>query len=167
MIKKGINNINHQSKDGRTALLGAVISIKNYEKGTKTLEVLLNAGADAALCYYADKSGPLDTAADNSLAALKMLLKFKANPNIENIDGSTPLFAAAYHETDAVEIAKVLIKAGADINHSCIDQNGIKTYPLDVAISEENKALVKYFLDNGAKHNPEFGAELEIIMEEK
>ena len=51
LIKKGIN-INHKSKDGRTALLGAVISIKNYEKGTKTLEVLLNAGADAALCAY-------------------------------------------------------------------------------------------------------------------
>jgi ankyrin repeat protein len=171
LIKKGIN-INHQSKDGKTALFGAVGGVANYEKGTITLEVLLNAGADADLRDKDDQVGPLDLAVSsitglNGLAVVKMLLKFKANPNIVNIDGITPLFSVAWNKTEGVKIAKVLIKYGADINHSCIDENGIKTYPLDAAIGQENKPLVKYFLDNDAKYNPEFGYDLEIVIEEK
>jgi hypothetical protein len=134
----------------------------NYEKNNKTLEVLLKAGGDPNIQVGEGKSSPLDVAADKSLEAVKMLLKHKANPNIENILGSTPLFAAA--NADTIEMASALIKAGADINHECVDYNGVTVYPLDVAIGEDNQLLVEYLVENGGKFNPDI-SNLEIEVE--
>ena len=82
LIKKGID-VNDRANDGRTALFGAVIGIINYQKNTKTLEVLLKAGGDPNIQIEEEGTSPLYFAVEKSFEAVKMLLKHKANPNIE------------------------------------------------------------------------------------
>jgi len=61
--------------------------------------------------------------------------------------GMTPLLYAARH--DQVDVAKVLIKAGAEVNAR--EANGI--WPLLMAISNDNMAVAKLLLEGGSDVN--------------
>ncbi len=66
----------------------------------------------------------------------------------EPVPGSmTPLLYAARH--DHVEVAKRLLKAGADVNAK--EANGI--WPLLMAISSNNVAVAQYLLEHGSQVN--------------
>jgi len=154
LIEKGVD-VNQRAEDGRTALLGAVIN-DNY----KTLEVLLEAGSDPNL--QGDKGiSALYLAASKSAEAVKMLLKHKADPNIEVMNKATPIFEAAW--SDGVEIIKDLVEAGADMNHEIKTEDGQKLYPLDTAITEDSMAAANYLFLNSAKHNPDV-SDIEVMV---
>jgi len=160
LIKKGVD-VNAQAHDGRTAVFGAVVGIKNYQKNTKTLEVLLKAGGDPNIQMTSGTSA-LYLAVDTSFEAVKMLLKHKANPNIETIDGATPLFQVGFN--DNTDTVSALIKAGADVNHGCLNENAVMIYPLDVSIDEDNQLITEYLIENGAKF-PTNISQLEIDVQ--
>ena len=103
LLEKGAD-INAVSDNGETALVRA----RGY---TETVRALLEKGVDVELgapLISASYSGQLDT--------VKVLLEKGANPNAELLYGDTALTAVAI-QSASVEVAKVLIAAGADVEH--------------------------------------------------
>jgi len=141
-IRSGAN-VNAVQADGTSALLWAVYRIDH-----DVAQALLERGAnpDARLRKFPpyralgpDRGGdgvlttdatPLLRAAKGAdLPAIKLLLAAGANPNQAQVDGVTPLMAAArvaasradtrgeyVTQEEAIEVARVLVAAGADIN---------------------------------------------------
>ena len=68
---------------------------------------------------------------------VKQLLKFKANPNIKNRQGSTALHKAATHIRENVEIVEELLKHGANINVQ--NKNGLTPLHCFITISQWRK----------------------------
>jgi ankyrin repeat protein len=81
----------------------------------------------------------------NNLEFLKLLLKYRANPNWTNSKGQTPLYMIA-ERFNNVECAKVLVEAGGLIDPATCR-------PLFVAINSKNIEMVKYLKDSGANIN--------------
>jgi ankyrin repeat protein len=89
------------------------------------------------------------------LAFIRTLLEIGANPNPEDHAGFPPLVAAlscsrprpgAPGRSDGIEILKLLLSFGADVN-----QRGINDYtPLHMAVAERNLAAVVVLLEAGA-----------------
>ena len=154
LIDKGVD-FDSQSKEGRTALFGAIIKCND-----KALEVLLKAGADPNL-QSEDGNSPLNLAVTISAEAVKLLLEHNADPNIENLNKGTPIFEVGYQ--DNIEVVIALIEAGADINREVETPEGVKVFPLDVAVGEDNQLVAMYLYENGAKHNPDI-SNLEVML---
>jgi hypothetical protein len=76
-----------------------------------------------------------------------MLIYHKADPELPDNRGNTPLIAAAY--ANAMETVRILITNGTDINKA--DSDGYT--PLMVAVQRGNKETATYLLDNGAEVN--------------
>lgn len=85
---------------------------------------------------------------DNNLGLVNILLDMDLPKNINACDninnGNTALIVAAYRSNN--EIAKLLIKKGADVNYS----NKYMKTALIYATITGNKPLVKLLIDNGA-----------------
>jgi len=80
---------------------------------------------------------------------VKFLLSKGANPNITDNSGDTALLSVGFISDsidDDIEIVRLLIKAGADIDFQ--DSNG--STALHSAVMFERSYLVKALLDNGA-----------------
>jgi ankyrin repeat protein len=89
---------------------------------------------------------PLSVAAYNQqLKLVKMLLSIGADPNAQNINGTTVLMYAKTHAKDFV-ILDVLLEAKANLNAT--DKFG-KTI-LDYAVSSGRATLIDYLLSRGA-----------------
>lgn len=102
-----------------------------------------------------------------SVEFVKLLLKFGANPNIKNKENFTPVFEAIRSED--VEILKVLIDAGADINMIIHTTRGFLSWssPLRYAYSRNSKAGVEMFttlLFSGANPNIQDNITKETIL---
>lgn len=102
-----------------------------------------------------------------SVEFVKLLLKFGANPNIKNKENFTPVFEAIRSED--VEILKVLIDAGADINMIIHTTKGFLSWssPLRYAYSRNSKAGVEMFttlLFSGANPNIQDNITKETIL---
>jgi len=83
---------------------------------------------------------------ENKLKALKKLVEqYPVIVNLENSDGSTPLFMAVHEEH--LEIVKYLIDNEADINHKTIKDGWTV---LHLACHLENVDIVTLLLDNDA-----------------
>ena len=74
----------------------------------------------------------------------------------------TPVFAALYNSGTSVEILKLLLGAGADINRICTacyikrpwrEKKYRNSTPLLEAVSENSEELVKLLLESGADPN--------------
>ena len=78
-----------------------------------------------------------------------MLLKAGADPNICGNDeiGITPLSVAASTKDDHLEVVRLLVEGGADVNAK--DKKGMT--PLDWATREGNEAVREFLLNHGAK----------------
>lgn len=138
--------IEHGANPALSSELGAtalhhVAGIGNIE----LMEVLLSTGVEVD--SQSDAGTPLVWAAGHGQQdALKLLLKHKADPNIETDDGITPLLSAV--AAGSLPCLELLIQAGAKVN---ITAGGAT--PLHIAADTGNTELITCLLKSGADPN--------------
>jgi ankyrin repeat protein len=94
------------------------------------------------------QDSPLADAAERQeCAALVRLLEAKADVNQAQVDGTTALHWAAYH--DDHEAARLLVRAGADV--SAANRYGVT--PLVLACESGSATIVELLLESGADPN--------------
>src|SRR6476646_4362265 len=90
----------------------------------------------------------LDAADRGDLPAVQALLLQGADPNARDCEGDTVLATAAYH--GHVEIARILLAAGADVNASKSGET-----PLSMAAHDGHTETAQLLLEHGADINAE------------
>jgi uncharacterized protein len=112
-------------------------------KDNKELKILLDRGANPN-AYDDDSDNVLMNATlFSSVDCMKLLLQNKANPNLKNKYGLTPLMLCA-HDTTKM---KLLLQYGASINDSSLSGN---TALLIACGAGSSYATVKWLIENGA-----------------
>ncbi len=124
------------------------------------ISIRLEKGAAGKAAFNMNGATPYLLAARNSdLPLLKLLLKLGADPKLANVDGLTPLLAAAGvgalnsgdelpgTEEEAIEAVQMQLDLGADIN--TVDKN--KETAIHGAVYQERSLVVQYLVDRGAK----------------
>src|SRR5712671_6078091 len=112
--------------------------------------VLLGAGLTAGLATQAAAGAraPLaDAAEQRDKAGIRTLLGAGVDVNAAQVDGTTALHWAAYH--DDVEMVALLVRAGASVN--AVNRYGVP--PLAQACTNGNAGIVKLLLEAGADAN--------------
>ncbi|NEP45340.1 MAG: hypothetical protein F6K35_41430, partial [Okeania sp. SIO2H7] len=139
--------------DGQTPLIYAAgfvaqaqhFSEDNEAKYIKSIQILINAGANVNL---SDRDGyrPLTIAASSkSIKAVKQLIQAGADVNAKTNDGWTALSAAA--SVGSIEVVKLLLQAGASLNVR--DDYGKNA--LSYAREEEHSEIIQFLLEAGAQ----------------
>lgn len=124
---------------------------------TTGLALLVFAVAGTALA--AERATVADAAERRDHAVVRTLLKGGADVNATQIDGTTALHWAAYH--DDAETAALLVKAGANVNAA----NRYGVPPLALACTNGNAAVVRLLLEAGADANATVkGGETVLMM---
>ena len=138
-------DIDSEDELGWTALLRAA------DRGEEPMvRLLLDNGADIE-ARNPSNGTPLSCATENQhIAVVDVLLLRRANPNIHDEYGWTPLHRAQVHH-GGDEVALRLINSGADVNSKCV--NG-KT-SLHHAVERENESMVLLLL----RANADIGAQ--------
>ena len=103
MLDNGANP-NHKNKDGMTILAGVFLFVKSKYRKAKTMQVLIDFGADPSPIIYSP------TIPDNQKRVIEYLVNFKQRPNsfdkqkvIENAEGQrTTPSVIAYTDNDEV-----------------------------------------------------------------
>lgn len=113
---------------------------KNHGYTVRILEALLKHGAKIDAKDSWGSSVLLNSAFFQDAPAVKLLLLHKANPNLIDFGGDTPLCFAQ------LESAKLLLQYHADVNAG-------DNKPLWYAIWSSDESLVRLLLDNGADPN--------------
>ncbi|CAG7937923.1 unnamed protein product [Penicillium salamii] len=90
----------------------------------------------------------------NSRAVVELLIDFGAYPIDQTCGGYTPLVVAIHR--DNTEIAQLLIRSGADINHKIHDPGDVKEFitPLSLAVESGNEVLVRCLVERGVLTGP-------------
>jgi ankyrin repeat protein len=88
-----------------------------------------------------------DAAEQRNAALVRTLLAARADVNVGQVDGTTALHWAVYH--DDAEMAGLLVRSGANVNAT----NAYGVPPLALASLNGNPALVRTLLDAGADAN--------------
>lgn len=120
----------------------------NLEK----IEQLLKNGADVNNTINNQGNTPLHLIClnSNSLPAIQLLIKYKANVGIKNNKQSTPLFYASYRTCDP-DVIKCLVTNGANVD----EKNGDGNTPLNNACArkKDGYVIIKILLELGANIN--------------
>jgi len=142
--------------------LGFVTDVKNYLEKSKEVDIFINGVQVNVVQWVDDEKDDEDSEGDDSestdwrkevvvtgrtvlhmaacevsSAMVELLLERKADPNVQDADGRTPLSEAALW--GRVENVRLLLKYGADKNLECV-QNGRRVKAVDFARpTEENK----------------------------
>jgi ankyrin repeat protein len=135
----------HVALEVRAGITALQVAVKH---GIESIgELLIDMGADIE--YSGDWYNPLTiTALYGQVKFVEMLVR--RNANVESSDTSlvTPLIACVGRLDEHVDVAKILIKNGADVNAD----HGHGT-PLQHAISWGRKEMAEVLIDNGAVVN--------------
>ncbi len=118
--------------------------------GLVLLELVLAASAVAASLA--------DAAEQRDKASVRTLLQTGVDVNAAQIDGTTALHWAAYH--DDAEMVALLVRAGADVN--AVNRYGVP--PLEQACTNGNAAIVKLLLEAGADANTKMKGGETVLM---
>jgi len=118
-----------------------------HQKNSKTIELLLNKGADINGIGGKNGETPLMVASrKGSFDIVRLLVDEGADINASGAYGDTALLAAAW--TCQNEIAKYLIKNGARVNAKNVNYGSTA---LNIVAGEcKNKDFIRLLLDNGA-----------------
>ena len=106
----------------------------------------------------AERATVADAAERRDRAAVRTLLTGGADVNTTQVDGTTALHWAAYH--DDAETAGVLVKAGANVNAA----NRYGVPPLAIACTNGNAAIVRLLLEAGADANATMKGGESVLM---
>ncbi len=101
----------------------------------------------AGTALGAERATVADAAEQRDRARVRTLLQAGTDVNATQIDGTTALHWAAYH--DDPETAALLVKAGANVNAA----NRYGVPPLAMACTNGNAAVVRLLLEAGADAN--------------
>jgi ankyrin repeat protein len=140
-----------EPKFGESLLLWAV-----WTGHLPSSKVLLDYGADPNQPDNNDGNAPVMYAANNDKTSdfLKLLLKYKANPNFVTKNDSTimctPLIAASANRLESV---KLLVDAGAEVNYIAKNFRS----PLQSALKSSKPDIVIYLLEKGAVYDNPLG----------
>ena len=142
--------------------LSALISCAwgpNPKRKTGLRPVATFAAILLANTVHGASTSPLADAAEKmDRAAIRTLVKERADVNAAQVDGMTALHWAAYH--DDREVAELLVKAGASANAA--SRYGVT--PLSLACTNGNAAVVDLLLKAGADPNaPLAGGETPLM----
>jgi ankyrin repeat protein len=111
-----VQNINQKSSESADKVVGW--TALHYAVHTGNLDIvrcLLDAGVDInAQEDKDDRTALIMAVSRKDLACIKLLISYKANINLQQLDGDTPLIRAA--SEGFAEIVKMLIEAGADVH---------------------------------------------------
>lgn len=103
--------------DGKSLLHFAIDNCENNY--SEIIEYLINAGADINSCESYLKETPLHRLCARTnprIEMIQLLLDRGAKVNIENVAGKTPIFYCNFNYS--LELLDLLVKHGADINHT-------------------------------------------------
>lgn len=145
LVKSGAK-VNFQNKQGVTALQTAVVN-----ENVNAVKVLIELGADVNLKNEIGYT-PLHLGAEgDEIEIVRMLIEAGANLHAtEGVEGGTPLHRVVSNQAQGnVEIAKLLISYGADVNFQNADQSA----PLHWACGNNKLTLVKILVEAGADVN--------------
>jgi ankyrin repeat protein len=146
LTKKYLANINQQNINGSTALNLAV----EFEH-LDTVKILLENGADPNIPDVHNVTAIFSAVSENLYEITNELLKKKANPNVWNNDGFSPICMAVMRNPNT-NILELLLDNGADINDKSKLPEGTHT-PLHEAVYQLNVVFIKYLLERGANYN--------------
>lgn len=93
----------------------------------------------------------LNAAAKGDTATILQLIADGANINITNEKGWTPLVMAAFNQH--METVKVLVGAGADLNHQSVNGTTVFMYAKTKVMETGEYSLLDYLLQKGAEIN--------------
>jgi len=96
-------------------------------------------------------SSLLDAAANGDAAGVLRWIAEGANINVTNEKGWTPLVMAAFNQH--METVKVLVDAGADVNHQSINGTTVFMYAKTKVLETGEYLLLDYLLQVGAEIN--------------
>ena len=136
-------------------MIGA-LSLASFFGSAKSLELLLSCGAKPTVEQIEGRSAIHWACLKNNVDCLKHLIAYEVDVNVCDEDDRTPL-----HYTRTAEIAELLIKAGANVNHCCEYgtplHTQIKGFSLcgkgniqDWIDSNEQPKIIKLFMNAGA-----------------
>ncbi|MCX5922005.1 MAG: ankyrin repeat domain-containing protein [Candidatus Dependentiae bacterium] len=136
----------HQALVAATRHLGVVrkliedkadVNCKNTNKGWEGWTALHN----VAFCYHGERH---QAESIESVVVVNELVKAKADMDIKNKQGTSPLYYAT-QSTHSTDIAIALVNANADVNAEGSSEDSL----LEVAVSR-NKEMVPYLIKAGA-----------------
>jgi len=139
-------DINFQNKFGVTPLQTAVVN-----ENVEAVRTLLKMGAIPDLTNHSGYTALLLASEGDEVEIVKMLLEAGANPNItENDEDGTALHRTVSKQSQAnVEIAKLLIQGGADLNYRNTEGNTA----LHWASGNNKLTIAKILVEAGAEVN--------------
>jgi ankyrin repeat protein len=130
-------DVNVQDEEGRTALIQAAI-YNNVE----VVHILIQNGANVNTRDFFGGNAALHFTAQNySLEILQILLINKAEVDIQDINGNTPLFKAVFNSNGKGAVIKQLLLHGADRNL----KNNQGVSPLELANTITHYNIVQFF----------------------
>ncbi|MEM7553771.1 MAG: ankyrin repeat domain-containing protein [Cyanobacteria bacterium P01_A01_bin.84] len=137
-------------KNNRTAL-----NIAIQEGYTKIIQLLENTGAEAPKeSTQFSEAALLGAAKQGNLETLNSALAFGISPNTSELGkGRNPRYKTALMfavERGHLEVAKVLIKAGADVNLSDHPGKKLGKTPLMYAAISGHESILRFLLESGA-----------------
>lgn len=145
LIKAGAD-INSQNSNGTSALMSAISHYMTWNTGI--VQLLLDHGADPNLKNYEGKTALHMAAPDeDKIDIMKALIKARANLDIVDREGYTPLLLAIAHRKD--EVVKVLLSGNPNLE--TLFKKEFPETVLDVVASRGNLELVQILINAGAK----------------
>ena len=96
-------------------------------------------------------SSLLDDAANGDTATVLRWIAEGADINVANEKGWTPLVMAAFNQH--IETVKVLVDAGADLNHQSANGTTVFMYAKTKVMATGEYSLLDYLLQKGAEIN--------------
>lgn len=147
-------DVNKCDKYGHSPLFHALTTL-----GYDTMEKLFDHGAQLQEHEQSEWMDLMIAVAKNDIQKVKELLakNIDVNHRYETYDdgftyvpvtGMTGIIYAAYHER--VEIVKLLVEHGADVNQIYVNFNGEKFNPLGIAKEYDSQDLINYLIAQGA-----------------
>jgi ankyrin repeat protein len=139
LIKYGANVNNKEAPT--PALIGAV-----HKNSIDIADLLLQNGADVNI---RDETNQTPIMVAHSKELVELLLSHNADVNLQDRNGDSALrIYRAFPEPEKLNIIKLLLKAGADINHSNLRGETILDFAIDY---NESSELIEFIQNNGGE----------------